>query len=289
MPGDIIDSFLHVADLHFWRVVTNPLRLLNKRFLGNLNVLLRRRHEFVMEWARPHSDVLAAAGIRFVLLTGDFTSTALDEEFALARSFVDGLRARGLRIALMPGNHDVYTFGAHRSKRFERHFAEYLPADGYPCRLTLPGGTPLVLAPTVCPNVLSSRGRVAEDAAARVAELLEECAGRVVVAGHYPLLTDTPGYHTTWSRRLRNAQALHEALGASGRRILYVCGHVHRFSYDRDRRYPTLEHLSTGAFLCNDTHRGTQGEFAEVRVSPDAFHVIRHVNRNGWKQEQATP
>ena len=73
------DKLLHVADLHFWHITMNPLRLLNKRILGNYNVWLKRQHQFVMHRAAPFVDALADAGPKNILFTGDFSSTSLDE------------------------------------------------------------------------------------------------------------------------------------------------------------------------------------------------------------------
>jgi len=277
------DTVCHVADLHFWKVVTNPLRLLNKRFLGNLNLWLRRRREFNMDRAEPFADALAATGITQVLLTGDFSSTALEEEFAMAAAFVRGLRRRGLEVALMPGNHDVYTFEACRKGHFERHFEEFLPKDGYPTRLVLPGGTPLILVPTAVPNPLSARGRVTRKTLEVVRALLDDCpAGPVLVAAHYPLRHRTAHYASPPQHRLRNAAALRELLGKSDRRILYVAGHVHRFSYVRDAAFPTLEHLTTGAFFRENPRAGEHGEFTEIQVLDTGFKIFRHCREQEW-------
>lgn len=272
-PRDIL---IHIADLHFWHVTANPAHLLNKRALGNLNVFLRRRHKFNMARAHVHIDFLGRVQSRQLLLTGDFASTSLDREFERARAFVDALCSRGYDIHLMPGNHDVYTFESQRKKRFEQHFSTFHPPEGYPCRRDLAGGTPLILVPTVCPNLLSSKGRITPEEVARTAELVRGAGPVSIVAGHYPLLDDTPGYHTTRERRLRNAEALREALGACRHRILYVAGHVHRFSYVRDAMFPNLEYLTTGTFFGYNKREGLLGEFAEIQVFPDAFKVVRH-------------
>ncbi len=284
-----LDTFLHVADLHFWKVVFNPFRLLNKRALGNLNVWLRRRNEFPMAEAERLIDGLDATGERQLVLTGDFASTALDEEFARARSFVDTLVQRGFALHLMPGNHDVYTFESVRQHRFERHFAPYVPEQGYPAMTTLAGGTPLLLVPTVCPNVISSKGRIAPAALEAVARLLKHTASPLVVAGHYPLLDETPGYTLTPGRRMRNADRLRKILGNCGATVLYVAGHVHRFSFVRDPQYSTLHHLCTGAFFRVNHREDITGEFSRVTVYPDRFDVHRHVHRDTWSLAHAAP
>ncbi|MCC6795906.1 MAG: metallophosphoesterase [Candidatus Hydrogenedentes bacterium] len=274
------DTLLHVADLHFWKVTCNPLHLLNKRVLGNFNVWWKRRHQFAMDRAAEFVEGLASAGPKSLLLTGDFTSTSLVEEFAMARAFVDTLRAKHFDIHAIPGNHDVYTFESVRAQRFEKYFADCHPKSGLPARVTLPGGTPLILVPTVCPNFVSSQGRITEAEVARTSELLAQADDCILVAGHYPLLDKTHGYEMTKDRRLRNAASLRNALGKSGKRILYIAGHVHRFSYVRDPDFDNLSHLCTGTFFGRNPRENIDGEFAEVRVNDADFVVIRHTHSN---------
>lgn len=279
------DSILHISDLHFWEVVWNPLRLLNKRLLGNLNVYWRRRHEFVMHRAEEFADEVAKTGIQSVILTGDFTSTSTPAEFDMGKAFVEGLTHRGLQVFLMPGNHDVYTFESVRTRRFQRYFGEFLPESGYPHRFTLPGGTPLVVVPTVTANVFSSKGRVRRSEVRETVRLVEEAPpGPVLVAGHYPMLHRTYSYNTSPSRQLRNAELLREALGKTGREILYIAGHVHRFSYVQDRDFSSLRHLTTPAFFLQSHHEDIQGAFAEIHVSDAGVQVFQHRHKESWQR-----
>lgn len=285
-----IDTLIHISDLHFWEIVRKPWMLLNKRFLGNVNVIYRRRHEFHMEEATPYGAHIAALGIKNLVIGGDFTSTATPGEYQRGKDFVDALAAKGLNIHLMPGNHDVYTFESARKHRFAQYFGEYIPDTGYPSRSTLPGGTPLILVPTVCPNVLSSAGNITDEAAAATRALVEACPdGPIIVAGHYPILHRTHSYSSGKSRQLRNAEALRAALGETGRPVLYVAGHVHRFSYTQDDRYPGLQHLTTGAFFLQRPGQPERGAFSIIRIDSDAFQVDWHERTDGWNGRRATP
>lgn len=277
-----IDVFNHIGDIHFWRVVRNPAHLLNKRFVGNMNVWLRRRHEFLLQNADTFADWAAGTGIPNVVMTGDFTSTATHAEFRLAARFVGRMRDHGLTIAMVPGNHDVYTFEAMRERRFEQYFGDYMPEGKLPARVTLRGGTPLILIPTVRPNVWSSKGYISAKEIEAIAALLDDCDRPTVVAGHYPVLARTYGYDSTSSRRLLNAGALHEVFGAFKHPLLYVCGHVHRFSYVNDARFPHLAHLSTGAFFRDARESQRQGEFTEVQVMHDRFEIYHHTFAGEW-------
>lgn len=277
------DSLIHIADLHFWQVVLNPFLLLNKRFLGNANVWYRRRHEFACQNAAGYSEEVARVGIQPVLLTGDFTSTATEAEFEMGAGFIRGLEEAGLEPIAIAGNHDVYTFESVRARRFEHYLGAWSAGESLPRRKDLPGGTPLVFVPTVCPNLLSSRGRISASDVEAVEALVRDCPSPLIVAGHYPVLRKTYAYRTTSSRDLRNAEALREVLGASGKRILYVAGHVHRFSATQDTKYPGLSHLTTGTFFGRNEREGVQGEFAEICVDGEEFRVIRHTRNGGWE------
>ncbi|MBI3118245.1 MAG: metallophosphoesterase [Candidatus Hydrogenedentes bacterium] len=279
------DRLLHISDLHFWEVVWNPLRLMNKRLLGNLNVYWRRRHEFLMHRAEEFADAAAATGIKTVVMTGDFTSTSTHGEFDMGRAFVQGLMRRGLQVILMPGNHDVYTFESVRERRFQHYFGEFLPAGGYPHRFTLAGGTPLIVVPTVTANFLSSKGRIRHREVREAARLIEECPpGPIVIAGHYPVLHRTYGYTTSPNRQLRHAEVLRAAMGVSGRNIFYLAGHVHRFSYVLDETYANLRHLTTPAFFLENRQDEVLGAFAEIHVAGEEFHVFQHRRKEVWER-----
>ena len=68
---------LHITDLHFWEVVWNPLHLLNKRFLGNINVFMKRRHHFKVDRAGEFGADAAAHGFGT-----DFKTLRLPQVFA---------------------------------------------------------------------------------------------------------------------------------------------------------------------------------------------------------------
>ena len=130
----------HLTDLHFLRLsLMTPLRLFGKRPLGLANALIGRR-----VWARPKivkallADVQAAAPDQIVI-TGDLTITAAPEEFAAAREALEPLLRRA-NVTMIPGNHDYYTAGSARSRRFDATFADAIASD----EPTLEDGWPFV-------------------------------------------------------------------------------------------------------------------------------------------------
>lgn len=287
------DRVLFFTDLHFWEVVWNPLLLLNKRLLGNANVFFRRRHHFPMANAQPFAIEALKTGARTILIGGDLTSTATEAEFRMACAFLQFLEDQGARILLVQGNHDVYTFEAVRRRRFERHLARWAPPEGYPCRRDLDGGTPVILTPTVCPNLVSSRGRISAEEVQVVQDLIAATpAGPVLVLGHYPLLRLTEAYELTENRSLRGDEQLRRVLGESGRQVLYVSGHVHRYSSTPDPEHPGLRHVTGPALFNHWPAAGREGGFLEIDCDGQGFGVRHHWKAEGdgtgaWRSESA--
>jgi hypothetical protein len=113
--------------------------------------------------------------------------------------------------------------------------------------------------------------------------------GPVLVMGHYPVLHETHAYRSTKSRQLRNAEALRAALGATGRRVLYVAGHVHRFSHVRDEQHPHVTHLTSNAFFLQRHGDTTDGAFTEIHYGAEDFRVISHWRDGAWQSREAPP
>lgn len=121
----------HLSDLHLLSLEgAVPFRLFNKRLTGYLNLRLRRHAVH-----KPHPVRAAAAEIRrleidHVVITGDVSNLALEQEFQLVRRFLDhDLGLPPERVSVVPGNHDAYTQGAHRADRFGTYFEPYLRSD----------------------------------------------------------------------------------------------------------------------------------------------------------------
>ncbi len=261
---------IHITDLHFWRIVLNPMLLMNKRFLGNMNLALRRRRYVRTELAERFLTTLWAIKADALLVGGDLTTTATEAEYELAAAFLDRIAEMGVPIYLTPGNHDLYTFESLRRKRFESYLGKHLAEPHAPALLPLPNGAPLLRLPTARPNLISSRGHIRLNQIEKVRELLGTTdVNPLIVLAHYPLLAHTDAYRLGAARRLGNAAFLRALLGASGRSILYLAGHVHAFSRVRDPLYPNIEHATTGALFYTRAH--APGGFTEIQADDGAF------------------
>jgi 3',5'-cyclic AMP phosphodiesterase CpdA len=113
---------VHLTDLHVLRP-PSAASLLNKRLAGAVNLyLMGRAHHFTAEAQAAAVRKARELAPDLVVCTGDFTATALEEEFVAARALVAGLDAPLLAI---PGNHDCYT--GESVGRYAKHFGEAPP------------------------------------------------------------------------------------------------------------------------------------------------------------------
>lgn len=121
--------FLHCSDIHLLSLRgVGPHRFLNKRLTGGVNLMLKRgRHhdealfDRMVEHAREQ-------GVERVVITGDLSNLALEQEFEHIRS---KLGAIGLPVTIVPGNHDAYTRGSVRSRRFESMLGHHMEGERF--------------------------------------------------------------------------------------------------------------------------------------------------------------
>jgi 3',5'-cyclic AMP phosphodiesterase CpdA len=120
-------SFVHCSDIHLLSLVgTRPRRFLNKRLTGGLNLLVKRRRGH--DGTRFDRIVTDAEdeGVDRLVITGDLTNLALESEFEHVAA---RLRGSPVPVTVIPGNHDTYTRGSARARRFERHLADFMVGE----------------------------------------------------------------------------------------------------------------------------------------------------------------
>lgn len=121
----------HLSDLHVLGAEPEPWSAYaNKRFTGWANLKLRRhathKHDVVESLCRE----VARQSPDHVVITGDFSNLAFEGELVRARDMLQrelGMSPRD--VSVVPGNHDLYTGGSARSRRFVGVFADYMTSD----------------------------------------------------------------------------------------------------------------------------------------------------------------
>ncbi|MCH9610694.1 MAG: 3',5'-cyclic adenosine monophosphate phosphodiesterase CpdA [Chlamydiales bacterium] len=107
----------HLSDPHFSHLGFNWELLKSKRWLGFLNLFLFRQNSYQTSHLEQLPRFLHTLDVEHICVTGDFSSLALDVEFAEAKRFMDELGSKAIRL---PGNHDIYT--ADSAERYYRFF-----------------------------------------------------------------------------------------------------------------------------------------------------------------------
>jgi 3',5'-cyclic AMP phosphodiesterase CpdA len=126
--------FLHCSDVHVTADYKGiPLRRLGwRRSIALLELSLGGRGEAYRQaggtLAAIAADVLAHRADHLIV-SGDLTAYALEEEFARAREQLGPLADDPRRCSVVHGNHDVYTPEAHQGRLFERYFGHLLESD----------------------------------------------------------------------------------------------------------------------------------------------------------------
>ena len=121
----------HFSDLHVLALDGVPARrFLNKRFTGWVNLRVKRAHKHRPGHVRAVAREIARAKVDHVVITGDLTNLALEQEFVAVRTLLElELGLHPDQISAVPGNHDLYTRGAMRDQRFTKYFHDYVASD----------------------------------------------------------------------------------------------------------------------------------------------------------------
>ncbi len=227
----------HLSDLHLLSLEgAVPMRLFNKRITGYMNLRFHRKsvHKpFAVEAALRE---IRKIGVDHVVITGDVSNLALEGEFDLVRSVLD--RELGLspdQVSMVPGNHDTYTRGSFRTKRFANAFASCmtsdLPTDSGPFPFVrLRGPMAIIGLSTAVPRpplvAAGEFGQTQLDALARVLAHPEVRSRTPVLLQHHP-----------WHNPPERLRTLLEGL------------------YDAEAQAQLLQHVEQGLLLHGHLHR----------------------------------
>ena len=268
---------IQLSDVHIWRYSYNPLHLINKRLIGIASLLAGRAANFRLERLDAVVERISQLDPDHLLITGDLTTTALPAEFRDVQQALGPLLRDPNRVSVVPGNHDRYTSGSVRSRKYEAHFGQYAPAKGFPwLRWISPDTAILGLDPTR--SHLSARGLLPEGQFAAARQILAECPTRprrLIVACHYPLVAPANYAHELKPKRMRNADEVAAWLGGVGPH-LYCCGHVHAAWAFVPPLIPNQICLNSGAPLLRDPTGLRPPGFLEIELNHAGISVHHH-------------
>ena len=250
-------KLVHLSDPHFSHITFNPNQLLTKRWIGNMNLLLFRRHAYQTEHLTHLPELFDSLDVEHVCITGDFSSLSSDSEFAAGKEFVDSFSQP---VYFLPGNHDCYIKEVEKIHRFY----DFFPSEdlknkrvekkslgkrwwwvGLDCALATP---PFYSLGRFFPETERELERV-------LGEIPKE--DRVIIGNHFPLYPSNRPMHD-----LDRAFELQEILKHHPQVKLYLHGHDHKY-YIKDKRDEGLPlvfnsgsaaHKPDGTFYLFDLH-----------------------------------
>ena len=239
-----ITKIAHFSDTHVLSIKGVQLRqLLNKRISGAINLALNRAKHYRVEVFESLLDAVLAVSPDHSLCTGDLVNLALAPEFELVHELLSA-RFEPDQLTLVPGNHDYYTKEAALAGHFEGTFAEYLPRDlsldqgrsSYPVTRLLGDDVGVVGLSSAIPTpTFMATGEVGERQLklAQSAFASEEMKGRFkLLMLHHPLFAE-PARRLEHTRRLKDADALLNALDLPGESAPDLVIHGHNHEYKR--------------------------------------------------------
>jgi 3',5'-cyclic AMP phosphodiesterase CpdA len=265
---------IHLSDVHVWRYPLNPFLLMSKRSLGVASLMAGRASKFRLERLDEVVARVAARGADHLLITGDLTTTALSDEFRDAVAALAPILDDPHRATVIPGNHDRYTSGSVRGRKFERFFGAYSPGGHYPWLRPLDEDTAILgLDPTR--SHISARGDLPRAQLERARQLAAERPRRLIVACHYPLAAPPPYEKQLAMKRLKNADEVADWARTIGPH-LYCCGHVHAAWAFRPPGIPNQLCLNSGAPLLRDPTGFHMPGFLEITLEGDGITAVHH-------------
>lgn len=224
--------FAQITDLHLTSLAhARGDDLFNKRILGYLSWLKRRRAEHQLSVLDSLTRDLAGTDSQHLVITGDLTHLGLPAEFQQAQRWLQGVGSPA-QVTVIPGNHEAYV--ATPWEQTLALWTDYMAGDGSPATgpdmfpsLRVRGPVAIIGLSSAVPSpVFMATGRIGPTQLERLETLLEETAARGLFRVLLVHQTPAPGVDK-YRKRLTNGAALREVLADKGVELV-LHGHSHR-------------------------------------------------------------
>ncbi|MEZ4430184.1 MAG: metallophosphoesterase [Nannocystaceae bacterium] len=279
--------FLHCSDIHLLDLAgVRPWRFLNKRLTGGVNLALGRAKAHDPRLFDQILERARAADVDRLVITGDVTNLALESEFEFVRRT---LGEAGLPVTVIPGNHDAYTRGSVRSRRFEQYMGAFMEGErasdtDYPFVQRLGGVALIGVSTAIATLPLYATGRVGKRQLERLERILEETQreglARVILIHHPVMPGAAKARHDLLD--LPDFAAVVERRGAE----LILHGHEHRLiegALAGPEAAVPVHGVASGT--SRSIAKGREGAFSLYQVAPGAIECERYL----WTGEDFTP
>ncbi|MEZ5315529.1 MAG: metallophosphoesterase [Chlamydiales bacterium] len=241
----------HLSDLHFSHPTFNPSQFINKRWIGNLNLLFFRKYLYDTKHLLHLPQFFDSLNVDHVCITGDFSSLSLDSEFRESKAFVDSFSQP---VYFLPGNHDCYTKAVEKTRRFYHFFpSEDLKNQRIEKKYLGKGWWWIGLDCAVATPPFYSLGLFSSTMKKALKQILDciPLHEHVIIGNHFPLYPTHRPMHD-----LQGAHLLQQILKNYPQVKLYLHGHDHKYYIQEERKEGlplvfnsgSVAHRSNGTF-----------------------------------------
>lgn len=264
---------IHLSDLHFGEKslslgnVLSYSGLFSKRIIGYLNHRLFRKKKFDPETKERVIEKLLGMEWDYLVISGDLTILAMEEEFVEAREALEPILQKG-KVLLTPGNHDYYCVDATRPDLLAKYFGDCFPFDRKQevNFLELNHRAILYEVNMAVPRpAFLSHGKICGNPEKIAEHMKNHAVDRTkLVVGHYPVFLPE-GVAESFHHALANRSRMQRFL-IQNEVDLYLHGHMHqswRFQPQKDNKLTCINSGGCCRFTEGDDagfHRITLGE-----------------------------
>ena len=283
-----LSRIVQLSDIHVWEPSgLHPFDLIGKRGAGLANYRLRRRGEYSIAVLRAAIAKAVQTQPDVVLVSGDLSNLGLRSELEQARRELQPVVDAGLRLAIIPGNHDAY-LKSSLAGQFEEVLRDGQQADDreaspYPFLMRLPSADLLCLTSAIATAPLMAYGRVGAAQFARAEAIMarREKARPLALTVHHPV-TPTPGKRNEYHRELRDAAQLRAFASRHGA-VLLAHGHNHLSHVVRLAGGCVVSGISSSTTRRED-HDHRRGEIVQYHLGAEG--LVR-LERSRWNEASA--
>ncbi len=266
----------HLSDIHFFKCELTFENFFSKNILGTINSIINRKRNGFAQKLEKLIPFLKDQQVTHIIISGDFTTTSNQHEYADAREFLSRLREQNFKVFIVPGNHDHYNKSAAVTKKFFTEFAieGSYKEDGFICE-DFGEGFKWIGLDTTCPTPFwSSQGLFSKKLEEKLESLLSSIpeAQPLIVVNHFPIVTQTP---LAKRKQLVRREQLKQLIEKYRNIKLYLCGHTHKSLIMAHQ--PVI--LNSGSLTLTDNGCFHLMNLTEQNLSVDVCH---YDNSQGW-------
>ena len=226
-------KIIHFSDIHASCWIDDPRAFLDKRFIGSLNFLLRRKAFHTWDYVRKAVKVIRNMAPDVVVCTGDLTTISGYNEFEKAKSVLLPLvEDQQIQFLYVPGNHDIYVQNAKCLKYVEEIFfffnRQKWHLNDLPVYYDFKSIRFLLLNQAIPGAIYDSSGFMDDKTNRWLEDMFSEAQCddmSICLVGHFPIF-DQNGNNLSFRRRCRQNQKLQSAI-RNGTINIALCGHIH--------------------------------------------------------------